>query len=114
MQGKGRDVLARDIRMSTNKTVSISLPSAQLRRAERLAHKENRTMSELVREALQRYEADMASDAGARDALSGALKAVQEDAARQGVDCASARKINAEIAATRRARPRPASSRVSA
>lgn len=40
--------------MRTTKSVTISLPPAQLRTAERLAQKQNRTMSELFREGLRR------------------------------------------------------------
>mgnify|MGYP003701088637 CR=1 FL=1 len=42
--------------MRTSKTLSITLPPEMLARAEEIARKENRTMSELVREALRRYE----------------------------------------------------------
>lgn len=42
--------------MRTTKTLSVALPPEMLTRAEKLAKKENRTMSELVREALRRYE----------------------------------------------------------
>jgi CopG family transcriptional regulator / antitoxin EndoAI len=42
--------------MRTTKTVSVTLPPEMLARAEQLAKKENRTMSELVREALRQYE----------------------------------------------------------
>jgi CopG family transcriptional regulator/antitoxin EndoAI len=42
--------------MRTTKTVSITLPPEMLTRAERIARKENRTMSELIREALRHYE----------------------------------------------------------
>ena len=42
--------------MRTTKTLSITLPPEMLTRAEKLAKKENRTMSELVREALRQYE----------------------------------------------------------
>jgi CopG family transcriptional regulator / antitoxin EndoAI len=42
--------------MRTTKTLSITLPPEMLARAEELARKENRTMSELVREALRHYE----------------------------------------------------------
>jgi CopG family transcriptional regulator / antitoxin EndoAI len=42
--------------MRTSKTLSITLPPEMLRRAELLAQRENRTMSELVREALRHYE----------------------------------------------------------
>ena len=39
-----------------SRTLSITLPPEMLTRAEQLAQKENRTMSELVREALRHYE----------------------------------------------------------
>ncbi|MFI5088782.1 MAG: CopG family ribbon-helix-helix protein [Terriglobales bacterium] len=42
--------------MRTTKTLSITIPPEMLSRAEALAKKENRTMSELVREALRWYE----------------------------------------------------------
>lgn len=42
--------------MRTTKTLSITIPPEMLSRAEALAKKENRTMSELVREALRQYE----------------------------------------------------------
>ena len=42
--------------MRTSKTLSITLPPEMLGRAEQLAQRENRTMSELVREALRHYE----------------------------------------------------------
>jgi CopG family transcriptional regulator / antitoxin EndoAI len=42
--------------MRTTKTLSITLPPEMLSRAEKLAKRENRTMSELVREALRHYE----------------------------------------------------------
>jgi predicted transcriptional regulator len=42
--------------MRTTKTLSITLPPEMLTRASKLAKRENRTMSELVREALRQYE----------------------------------------------------------
>jgi predicted transcriptional regulator len=42
--------------MRTSKTLSITLPPEMLTRAAQLAERENRTMSELVREALRYYE----------------------------------------------------------
>jgi metal-responsive CopG/Arc/MetJ family transcriptional regulator len=42
--------------MRTSKVLSITLPEAMLKEAKKRAKKENRTMSELVREALRRYE----------------------------------------------------------
>jgi CopG family transcriptional regulator / antitoxin EndoAI len=42
--------------MRTSKTLSITLPPEMLARAEQIAQRENRTLSELVREALRQYE----------------------------------------------------------
>ncbi len=50
------EVLLYNTEMRTSKTLSITLPPEMLSRAERLAQRENRTMSELVREALRWYE----------------------------------------------------------
>jgi CopG family transcriptional regulator/antitoxin EndoAI len=44
--------------MRTTKVTSLSLPPKLLRAAERLARREGRTKSELLREALRRYLAD--------------------------------------------------------
>ena len=43
--------------MRTTKVLSITLPEAMLDEAKKRAKKENRTMSELVREALRHYQA---------------------------------------------------------
>lgn len=42
--------------MRNSMVFSISIPEAQFKAAEQMAKAENRTMSELVREALRRYE----------------------------------------------------------
>lgn len=42
--------------MRNAKTLSVTIPREMLSRAQSLARKENRTMSELVREALRQYE----------------------------------------------------------
>jgi hypothetical protein len=42
--------------MRTSKVLSVSLPAEMLRRVEEMARAEDRTMSELVREALRAYE----------------------------------------------------------
>ena len=42
--------------MRTTKVLSVTLPDEMLKQAKRRAKLENRTMSELVREALRRYE----------------------------------------------------------
>ena len=42
--------------MRTTKVLSITLPPEMLKQAEQLAKKENRTVSELFREALRHYQ----------------------------------------------------------
>ncbi len=42
--------------MKGARTLSITLPPEMLKRAQSIAKRESRTMSELVREALRRYE----------------------------------------------------------
>jgi CopG family transcriptional regulator/antitoxin EndoAI len=42
--------------MRNTKTLSVTLPPDMLRRAQSIAKKESRTMSELIREALRHYE----------------------------------------------------------
>ena len=88
--------------MRTSKTLSVSLPPAQLKRAERLAKRENRTLSELVREALRHYE--QKQEAPINNDLIAALRAVQESAKRAGLDKLTEGEIDAEVTATRRAR----------
>ena len=87
--------------MRTTKTISVSMPPAQLKEAEKLAKRENRTMSELVREALRRYQRERLQEE-ARTSLAAAMAAMQEGAARKGLDKLTMREINAEIAAYRK------------
>ena len=42
--------------MPPTKNISISMPAAQIKAAQRMAKAENRTLSELFREALRRYQ----------------------------------------------------------
>lgn len=88
--------------MRTSKTISVSLPPDQLKRTERLARRENRTLSELVREALRQYE--QRQQAPINYDLIAALRAVQNGARRAGLDKRSEAGIDAEVTATRRAR----------
>ncbi len=67
-----------------------------------MAKKENRTLSELVREALRQYE--QKKEVPVNTDLIAALRAVQEDARRSGLDKMSQREINAEVTAYRRER----------
>jgi Arc/MetJ-type ribon-helix-helix transcriptional regulator len=89
--------------MRTTKSITISLPPEQLKKAERLARKQSRTMSELFREALRRYEQEVEwrPSPQALDAFAQALKLFREDARRAGLNKMTMREINAEIAATR-------------
>src|SRR5438874_351322 len=88
--------------MRTSKTLSVSMPPAQLKRAERIAKRENRTLSELVREALRQYE--LKQDSPTNYDLIAALHAVQADAGRIGLNKMTERQIDAEVTATRRER----------
>jgi Arc/MetJ-type ribon-helix-helix transcriptional regulator len=86
--------------MRTSKTLSVSLPPTQLRRVERLAKRENRTLSELVREALRHYEQKQAAPINYD--LIAALRAVQGSAAKAGLGKLTERQIDAEVQAHRR------------
>lgn len=86
--------------MRTSKTISISLPPAQLREALRLAKEENRTMSELVREALRRYQQPSAT--GNVPEWAAALSRLRANAEARGTNKLSTRAINREIAIVRR------------
>jgi Arc/MetJ-type ribon-helix-helix transcriptional regulator len=86
--------------MRTSRTLSVSMPPTQLRQVERLAKKENRTLSELVREALRRYQ--QTQETPVNTELIAALRAVREDARRAGLDKLPQRAIDAEVAAYRR------------
>jgi CopG family transcriptional regulator/antitoxin EndoAI len=45
-----------NISMRNTRTLSVTLPPDMLKRAQSIAKKESRTMSELIREALRHYE----------------------------------------------------------
>jgi predicted transcriptional regulator len=90
--------------MRTTKTLSVSLPPAQFKRAERLAKKENRTLSELVREALRQYE--QKQDNPINYDLVAALRAVQQSARLAGLDQLTEQEIDAEVTAVRQQRGR--------
>jgi len=49
-------ILLYNIAMRNTKTLSVTLPPDMLKRAQSIAKKESRTMSELIREALRHYE----------------------------------------------------------
>jgi len=89
--------------MRISRTKSISLPPEQLRRVERLAKRENRTISELVREALRHYEQRQQAPAINYDLIA-ALRAIQQSAKAAGLDKMTEEEIDAEVQAVRRQR----------
>lgn len=97
--------------MRTTKSVTISLPPEQLKIAERLAKKQNRTMSELFREGLRRLQAEdewRPSPAALSD-FRALLQAIRQDAKRAGLDKMTMEEIDAEVEAARRDMRRKAS-----
>jgi Arc/MetJ-type ribon-helix-helix transcriptional regulator len=95
--------------MRTTKSLTISLPPEQLREMEKTAKKENRTMSELMREAFRRYQTEQAERrlladplrASRLQALKQSVDALRKEAVASGVSRMSMREINAAVAATR-------------
>ena len=83
--------------MRTTKTISVSLPPGQLKEMVRIARKENRTMSDLLREAFRRYVQPQAQPSTVAEAL----RLVREDARQKGTNRLTQKEINAEIAAYR-------------
>ena len=88
--------------MRTTKNLTVSLPPAIKRDMERTAKKENRTLSELVRETWRHYQ--LKQQAPINYNLIAALRAVQNSAKRAGLDKLTEREINAEVVAYRRER----------
>ena len=92
--------------MRNTKVYSITMPPEMAKQVERLARKENRTMSELVREALRRYQAQPILDV--RDYIRSiapappAYQAIRAEAQRKASDKLSMSQIDREIAAVRR------------
>jgi Arc/MetJ-type ribon-helix-helix transcriptional regulator len=98
--------------MRTTAPLSITLPPDMLKRAKKLAGKENRTMSELIREALRRYEQATDQAEIRRQALmefKRVLADVREDARRAGTARLTMRQLDKEIAAGRAERRRRSS-----
>ena len=88
--------------MRTTKNLTVSLPPAIKRDMERTAKRENRTMSELVRETWRHYQ--MKQQAPVNSDLIAALRAVQASAKRAGLDKLTEREIESEVIAHRRQR----------
>jgi Arc/MetJ-type ribon-helix-helix transcriptional regulator len=92
--------------MRSTKVYSITMPPEMAKQAERLAKKENRTMSELMREALRRYQQPWVV-LDAREYIRQlaptppAYQAIRADARRKGTDKLSMQQIDREVAAIR-------------
>lgn len=84
--------------MRTTKVYSITMPPDLARKAERLAKKESRTMSELIREALRRYDQAQVS---IPPAMSEVLALLRAEARVKGLSRMSKRDIDKVIAETR-------------
>ena len=87
--------------MRNIETVSVSLPLNELREMERIARKQKRTISELVRELYRRY----VSDEARRD-FGRALETLRAEAAGKPASKLTMRQIDNEIAASRLSRKR--------
>src|ERR1035438_4746167 len=97
--------------MGTTKSLTISLPPAQLRDMERTAKKENRTLSELVRETYRRYQREEEDRQFTVDPiraqrllqLKQVVSELRNEASQTGASKLTTRQINAEIEAYRHA-----------
>ena len=83
--------------MRTTQNLTVSLPPAIKREMEKTAKKENRTMSELVRESWRHYQSRQRL--AINYDLLAALQVVQDSAKRAGLDKLTEREINAEVIA---------------
>lgn len=88
--------------MRNTKTITISLPPEQLRRAERLARRQSRTMSELFREGLRRLEQEEKQKP--LSDLASVLRLIRQSAKDSGLDAMTRREINVEVEAARKER----------
>ena len=92
--------------MRSSKVYSITMPPDMARQAEALAKKENRTMSELMREALRQYQQpkvniDVREFIRQIAPTPPALRAMQEDARRKGTHKLTMVQIQREVRAVR-------------
>jgi predicted DNA-binding protein len=98
--------------MRNTKVYSITMPPEMARQAERLAKRESRTMSELMREAFRRYQvekaqAELLADplrAGRLAELKQVLGELQQESVAKGLDKITDRQLVAEVEAVRKQR----------
>ena len=94
--------------MRTTKVYSITMPPEMAKQAERLAKKENRTMSELMREALRHYQQpqavlDVREYIRQISPTPPALQAIRQEAKKNSSSKLTMKQIDAEVTAVRRA-----------
>ena len=91
--------------MRTTKIVAITMPPAMAKEAGRLAKKQNRTMSELMREAFRQYQQQekVKPSPTALQELASAIAALREDSKKKGLDKLTMGEIDAEVSAYRQA-----------
>src|SRR5947207_8721643 len=89
--------------MRTTRVYSITMPPNLAKQAERLAKKENRTMSELMREAFRRY-VEQNTRQQQLQKLGLAVEALRQEARETGASKLTMREIDAEIASGRKQR----------
>ena len=92
--------------MRTTRVYSITMPPEMAKQAERLAKKENRTMSELMREALRRYQQpqtvlDVREFIRQIAPTPPALQAIRQEARKNGSHKLTIKQIDAEVSAVR-------------
>jgi len=101
--------------MRTTKNLTISLPPAMLREMERTARRENRTLSELVRENFRRSQEQSKLDIYQLIRHLAPpppeLQAMWEDAKRKGTDKLTMADINREVRAVRQQRDKKKSTK---
>jgi predicted transcriptional regulator len=84
--------------MRNTKVFSITMPPELARQAERLAKKESRTMSELMREAFRRYQQQESSKPAT---LTEALALLRAEARAKGLDKLTKQDIDTAVADAR-------------
>jgi Arc/MetJ-type ribon-helix-helix transcriptional regulator len=91
--------------MRTTKNLTVSLPPAMLREMERVANRESRTLSELVREDFRRSQQPQLDVYKAIREMApppAELRAMWSEAKRKGTDTLTSVQIDREVRAVRR------------
>jgi Arc/MetJ-type ribon-helix-helix transcriptional regulator len=91
--------------MRTTKNLTVSLPPAMLREMERVAKRENRTLSELVRENFRRSQQPQLNVYELIRQIApppSELQAMWDEAKRKGTDALTPAQIDKEVSAVRR------------